>query len=157
MSHKLANPARKVSNSGSRLSLAILTLVLFAAGPVFAETTPRHDPIHDVLTPPDVVLNHQQELGLSEDQVKSIHADVMDAQGRFATAQPQLEAAVAKLASLLKDSHVDPARALSQLDEVLRLEREVKHVQLTLMIQVKNTLTAQQQAQAHKFASEDER
>jgi Spy/CpxP family protein refolding chaperone len=157
MSHKLANPARKVSNSGSRLSLAILTLVLFAAGPVFAETTPRHDPIHDVLTPPDVVLNHQQELGLSEDQVKSIHADVMDAQGRFATAQPQLEAAVAKLASLLKDSHVDPARALAQLDEVLRLEREVKHVQLTLMIQVKNTLTAQQQAQAHKFASEDER
>jgi Spy/CpxP family protein refolding chaperone len=81
----------------------------------------------------------------------------MDAQGRFATAQPQLEAAVAKLASLLKDSHVDPARALAQLDEVLRLEREVKHVQLTLMIQVKNTLTAQQQAQAHKFASEDER
>jgi Spy/CpxP family protein refolding chaperone len=157
MSHKLADPARKVSNAGSRLSLAILTLVLFAAGPVFAETTPRHDPIHDVLTPPDVVLNHQQELGLSEDQVKSIHADVMDAQGRFATAQPQLEAAVAKLASLLKDSHVDPARALAQLDEVLRLEREVKHVQLTLMIQVKNTLTAQQQAQAHKFASEDER
>jgi len=157
MSHKLADSARKVSNAGSRLSLAILTLVLFAAGPVFAETTPRHDPIHDVLTPPDVVLNHQQELGLSEDQVKSIHADVMDAQGRFATAQPQLEAAVAKLASLLKDSHVDPARALAQLDEVLRLEREVKHVQLTLMIQVKNTLTAQQQAQAHKFASEDER
>ena len=157
MSHKLANPARKVSNSGSRLSLAILTLVLFAAGPVFAETTPRHDPIHDVLTPPDVVLNHQQELGLSEDQVKSIHADVMDAQARFTTAQPQLEAAVAKLASLLKDSHVDQTRALAQLDEVLRLEHDLKHVQLTLMIQVKNALTAQQQAQAHRFASEAEK
>ena len=140
-----------------RLSLAIFALVLFGTGPVFAQTTPPSDPIREALTPPDVVLSHQQALGLSDDQLKTIKADVMDAQGRFATAQPQLEAAVAKLASLLKDSHVDPARALAQLDEVLRLEREVKHVQLTLMIQVKNTLTAQQQAQAHRFASEAEK
>jgi hypothetical protein len=52
--------------------------------------------------------------------------------------QWQLAAASEKLVGLLKQSQVDQGNALAALDAVLALEREVKHTQLTLMIQIKN-------------------
>jgi len=136
-----------------KIPAAVFALLLAASAPAFAE----HDPIRDALTPPEVALKHQQALGLSDEQVKTIEKDALDAQQQFSRAQMQLAGAVEKMASILKDSHVDQARALEQLDTVLRLEREVKRVQLTLMIQVKNTLTAQQQAMAHQFDAQDEK
>jgi hypothetical protein len=39
------------------------------------------------------------------------------------------------------------------MDAVLDLERQVKHAQLTLMVQIKNELTPQQQATAHDLAA----
>ncbi|MDP9104347.1 MAG: hypothetical protein M3N49_00195 [Candidatus Eremiobacteraeota bacterium] len=43
--------------------------------------------------------------------------------------------------------------ALSTFDAVLDLEREVKHTQLTLMIEVKNELALEQQTTARRFAA----
>jgi Spy/CpxP family protein refolding chaperone len=65
-----------------------------------------------------------------------------------------LNAATEKLAGTLRQSHVDSTKAQAELDAVLDLEREIKHAQLTLMIQIKNQLTAEQQATARKFAHE---
>ena len=39
-----------------------------------------------------------------------------------------------------------PDAALAQVDEVLAVEREVKRAHITLLIQIKNTLSAEQQA-----------
>ena len=39
-----------------------------------------------------------------------------------------------------------PDAALAQVDEVLGVEREVKRAHITLLIQIKNTLSAEQQA-----------
>jgi hypothetical protein len=96
---------------------------------------------------------HQEALGLSDAQRLAIQADALNAQQSFTHWQWQLAAATEKLANLLKQSRVDRAKALSALDDVLRLEREVKHTQLTLMIQIKNELTPDQQTRAHRFAS----
>jgi hypothetical protein len=64
-----------------------------------------------------------------------------------------LAAASEKLVSILKQSRVDQGQALAALDAVLNLERDVKHTQLTLMIQIKNELTASQQERARSFAA----
>ncbi len=124
---------------------------LLAAGAAFADQPPNADPIGGALLPPDLVMSHQQELGISEVQARAIQADVQSGQDRFAKLQPQLAAATAKLADLLKQNHVDQAKALAQLDALLDLEREAKHIQLGLMILVKNELTLDQQIKARQL------
>jgi Spy/CpxP family protein refolding chaperone len=115
--------------------------------------TASPDPIRDALIPPEVVMSHQQELGLSDAQRAAIESDVLIAQGHFIRWQTQLAAATAKLVDILRQSRIDQTKALAQMDAVLDLERQVKHAQLTLMVQIKNELTPQQQATAHEFAS----
>jgi len=51
-----------------------------------------------------------------------------------------------RLAALLEKATVEQAAALAQVDEVLGVEREVKRAHITLLIQIKNTLSAEQQA-----------
>ena len=135
-----------------RIIITTLALCLWTANAAFAQPTPGPDPIGAALIPPDVVMSHQQELGLSDAQRQAIQMDALSAQQRFMPAQWQLSAATERLAELLKQSHVDQAQALAQLDAILKLEREIKHAQLTLMIEIKNELTPQQQAMARQFA-----
>ena len=47
---------------------------------------------------------------------------------------------------LLQGSQVDKAAVLDEVDRILNLEREIKKAQISLMVRIKNTLTAQQQA-----------
>ena len=115
--------------------------------PAGQQVTP-HDAIGDALIPPDVVMTHQQELGLTDQQRTAIQAAVMRAQQHFIQVQWQLSAAMEKLASVLNQPRVDQTKALSQLDAELALEREAKRTQLQMMIQVKNELTPDQQAKA---------
>jgi Spy/CpxP family protein refolding chaperone len=107
-----------------------------------------HDPIGDALVQPDVVMSHQQELGLTDAQRNAILADVTRAQQRFTQLQWQIAAATEKLASILGQPRVDQSKALAQLDAELQLEREAKRTQLQMMIEVKNELTPDQQAKA---------
>jgi Spy/CpxP family protein refolding chaperone len=132
--------------------LALLAFSLCAKAPALAENTPGSDPIAVALIAPDVVMNHQDAIGLTDAQRKAIQSDALSAQDKFASLQWQLSAATEKLATLLGATHVDQDRAMAALDSVLTLEREVKHTQLTLMIQIKNELTPDQQSRARQFA-----
>jgi Spy/CpxP family protein refolding chaperone len=135
-------------------TIALAALSLFLALPACVNAQEAsNDPIRDALIPPDVVMSHQQQLGLSDAQRVAIQSSVLIAQGHFMRWQSQLQAATGKLVGILRQSHVDQTRALAQMDVVLGLEREVKHAQLTLMIQIKNELTPQQQATAHTLVS----
>lgn len=136
----------------SKMTMTVLSLWLCLAGVADAEATAGRDPIADALISPDIVMSHQQALRLSDAQRSAIEADAQTAQQRFTRLQWQLAAASEKLVGLVKQSHVDQAKALSALDAELDLEREIKHTQLTLMIQVKNELTPEQQTMARQFA-----
>jgi Spy/CpxP family protein refolding chaperone len=137
-----------------RLCLFVLfALWLCAGAPALAEGTPGSDPVANALISPDVVMAHQEALGLSDAQRKTIQADAQSAQQRFASLQWQLSAATEKLVTLLGATHVDQDRAIAALDSVLTLERELKHTQLTLMIQIKNALSPDQQTRARAFAA----
>ncbi|MGA3038175.1 MAG: hypothetical protein ABSE64_11910 [Vulcanimicrobiaceae bacterium] len=126
--------------------LAILAALLFAAAGVAQADTP--DPIGAAMIPPDVVMAHQQQLGLSDAQKTAIQGDMQQAQARFTGLQWQLSAAVERLATILKQAHVNENDALAQLDREQALERDIKRTQLQLMIRVKNELTPDQQTRA---------
>ncbi len=134
-----------------RIVIVLLALFFAASLRVANAQTAPPDPVRDALLPPDFVMDHQQELGLSDAQKKAIIADVQAAQEHFVRSHQQIEAATAKLVDILSQSKIDQAKALAQMDAVLDVEREIKHAQLTLMVEVKNELTAEQQATAHKL------
>jgi Spy/CpxP family protein refolding chaperone len=132
-----------------KISVAVFALWIGASAACYAQAAP--DPIRDALPPPDVVMAHQDALGLSDTQKKAIMADVMAAQQRFIPAQQKLEDATKALLDIVRQTRVDAAKAQAQLDTVLACEREIKHLQLGLMVQVKNELTAQQQAIVRQY------
>jgi len=104
------------------------------------------DPIGRYLYPPEAVLGHAQELGLTDAQRKSIRTAVHEMQKRFLDLQLDLEERTETVSRLLRQTPVDEAKVLAAVDGVLALENQVKKAQLSLLVRIKNQLTAAQVA-----------
>jgi Spy/CpxP family protein refolding chaperone len=126
------------------IAASVLTLALALNMP--AQAPPGDDPIGRLLFPPELVMSHQQELGLQESQKTAIMAEIQKAQTKFTELQWKLSAEGEKLKQLLSASPVDETKVLEQVDRVLGQEREIKKAQITLLIRIKNSLTDQQRA-----------
>jgi Spy/CpxP family protein refolding chaperone len=109
------------------------------------------DPIARNLFPPDFIMAHIEDIGLTPDQRKALKEEIRDAQKQFTEMQWQLEDAVEAMGDLLKPTTVDEKAAQAQLEKVLGLERQIKSAQLGLMIRLKNKLNANQQYQLTYF------
>ena len=104
------------------------------------------DPLARVLFPPELVMQHQQDIALRAEQRAVITKAIQDFQTKVVDLQWRMQDQSQRLAALLEKPTVDPVAALAQVDEVLGVEREVKRAHMTLLIQIKNTLSAEQQA-----------
>jgi Skp family chaperone for outer membrane proteins len=113
---------------------------------------PQPDPFAGNLFPPELIMQHQQALGLSEEQKNFLKAELRKTQARLTELQWNLQDEVEKLAVLMKQDQVNEAQALTQLDKVLGLEREIKRLHIGLLIGVKNKLTLEQQARLREIA-----
>ena len=96
--------------------------------------------------PPELVMQHQSEIGLQDAQRAALMSAVQQAQVKFTDAQWKLSAEGEKMGRLLQNSQVDEAQVLEQVDRILGLERDIKRAQISLMVRIKNTLTPAQQA-----------
>jgi Spy/CpxP family protein refolding chaperone len=132
-----------------RWLVAVLAL-LACAGAVAEESGDWN-----TLFPPDQVLQQRQALGLSEAQVRAIEAAVKEAMGRMPDLQAALQRETDAMRALTQAPHVDPAAARLQMDRVLEAERPMKHLQLGLMIAVRNALTPAQQARLRQLPRSD--
>jgi Spy/CpxP family protein refolding chaperone len=103
------------------------------------------DPIADQLFPPELVMQYHQEINLTADQGKWLRDEVQKAQAKFLDMQWDMQSEREKLVLLLKARPVDENAVLAQVDKVLDREREIKRTQLSLLIHIKNQLTAAQQ------------
>ena len=128
-----------------------LCAFLLLSGPSVLAQQKSDDPIGDNLIPPDLLLRHQQEIGLSADQREFIKAEVVKAQARFTDLQFQLAGEAEALISLVKQDRVDEQQTLAQLDKILALEREIKRAQFLLVIRIKNRLTPEQYARLQEL------
>ncbi|HYL74367.1 MAG TPA: periplasmic heavy metal sensor [Bryobacteraceae bacterium] len=126
----------------------ILSLLLFS--PLVAQQPPE-DPMRDVLFPPEAVMQHQQAIGLNDEQKNNLKTEVRQAQTKFTELQWTLQDEVERLVALLKQPKVDEKQAAAELDKVLAAEREIKRTQLMLLIRIKNNLTPAQQVQLREL------
>ena len=106
---------------------------------------PPDDPLARVLFPPELVMQHQQDIALRAEQRAAITKAIQEFQTKVVDLQWRMQDQAQRLATLLAKPAVDQAAALAQVDEVLGVEREVKRAHITLLIQIKNTLSAEQQ------------
>jgi Spy/CpxP family protein refolding chaperone len=125
---------------------ALAALLLAATSPLRAQQPANSDPIAANLFPPELVMQHQQEISLSDEQRTFIMNEIQQAQQRATTQQWQLQREVETMAELLRHDTVDEARTIAQLDRVLAAEREIKRIQITLVVRIRNRLTADQRA-----------
>jgi Spy/CpxP family protein refolding chaperone len=96
--------------------------------------------------PPELVMQHQGEIGLSDAQRAALTSAIQQAQTKFMDGQWKLSAEGEKMGRLLQNTQVDEAQVLDEVDRILNLEREIKKAQVSLMVRIKNMLTPQQQA-----------
>ncbi len=117
-----------------------------------ASTKSDADPLAKILYSPELVMSHQEAIGLTDRQRTAIMDAVKDIQSKVMTeTQFKLAAAGDRLKSMLARASVDEAAVLQQIDEMLALERDVKRAQMTLLVRIKNQLTAEQRAQLDKL------
>jgi Spy/CpxP family protein refolding chaperone len=133
--------------------LVLLTVLAMSAVAQAQSPPPATDDIAQNLFAPDLVFRNRDAIGLDEAQSKSIKDLVQKAQGRFLDLQWDMQEQAGKLAQLLRLPKVDEAAALTQVDKVLGMEREVKRTQISLLIEIKNLLTPAQQQKLFELRS----
>ena len=107
---------------------------------------PDQDPLGRYVFPPELVMQHQQQIELTADQKNYLRSEVQRVTVRFTELQWQLQDAMEGLLVMMKASSVNEQEAQTQLDKVLGIEREIKHLHVGLAIRIKNNLTPEQQA-----------
>lgn len=136
------------------VAVAVLSAVPAAAQQAPAQpdqpqtpTAPRapRDPLGDAMFPPEMIMQHQRELGLTDDQKAFMRGEINKTSARFNELQWQLQDAMEALHETMKANAVNEQLALAQLDKVLDGEREIKRLHMELAIRIKNNLTPDQQ------------
>jgi Spy/CpxP family protein refolding chaperone len=125
--------------------LCICAAFLFVAGAARAQQ-PDQDPIGQSFFAPELVIQHQEAIGLSAEQKDYFKTEIRAAQLKFTELQWKLQDEMEKLVTLARQPRVDEPQTLAQLEKVLAAEREIKRQQVTLLVRIKNKLTPEQQA-----------
>lgn len=108
---------------------------------------PAADPFAGAFFSPELVMLTRGQLALTADQEQTLRECMEKTQRRGEELRAKSERETTALAALAKQPQVDEAAMGAQLDRVLDVEREAKHVQLGLLMAVRILLTPQQQAQ----------
>lgn len=106
---------------------------------------PNDDPLGDVMFPPEMIMQHQRELALTDAQKQFMRAEIQRTTNRFNELQWQLQDAMEALHETMKGNQVNEQQAMAQLDKVLDAEREIKAIHMQMNIRIKNQLTQDQQ------------
>jgi Spy/CpxP family protein refolding chaperone len=95
---------------------------------------------------PQLVLKHAKEIELTAAQRRSVLDELKSAQTALVPLQVDMTEPALELSEMLEGSRIDEAKALAKIEQVLRIENEVKKRQAIFVIRVKNILTPEQQA-----------
>jgi len=149
---------------GLLLSVVLFSAVLASAqqppqpaeGPMLQEQPrpamaphPPMDPLGGLMFPPEMIMQHQRELGLTDEQKTFMRSEINRVSARFNDLQWQLQDAMEALHDSMKANPVNEQQAMAQLDKVLDTEREIKRLHMELAIRIKNRLTPEQQEKLH--------
>jgi len=118
---------------------------LFIAGAASAQS-PKDPGFGQYLFPPEVIMQHQQAIGLMPPQRAAITEAMQKMQSSVIDLQWRMQEETQRLTEIVKPHEVDETAALTQVEKVLGVEREIKKAHLAMLIRIKKTLSAEQLA-----------
>lgn len=107
------------------------------------------DPLARVMFPPELIMGHARQLGLTEDQKTFMRMEIQRTTSSFHDLQWKLQDEMELLHEIMKPTSVNEGQALTQLNKVLDIEREIKRLHVGLAVRIKNRLTPEQQEKLH--------
>ena len=128
--------------SNASVWLSVVSLLL-PSQPAQAEE-PKQDPLRNLWISPDVLMRHREKLELTEKQVQGIRERVEELGPKVKQYQQHLQKAKSELMKSLAADPIEERSALQHMERVLDLEKELKQLQLRLVIQIRNDLTPKQ-------------
>ena len=117
-----------------------------------ADSKTAADPFAGAFFPPELVLLARDRIALTPGQLQAFRDCTEKTQLRSDELRMKLERETAALAALAKRDRVDEAAIGAQLDKVLDVERQLKHLHINLLSAIKNLLTPEQQAKLREIA-----
>ena len=129
-----------------RTVLGLLAALVLSARALGQGAPPPDDPFARYVYPPERVMSHAMEIGLDDAQKTAIRNEVQKVQGKFLDLQFELQGESEKMVRLLQEKPVDEAKVLAEVDRILAIEKDIKKMQISLLVRIKNVLTPAQQA-----------
>ncbi len=123
--------------------MGICLILLASAASAQGQGAPK-DVFKGKLFPPNIILEHQDDLKLSKDQFTAIRAAVVEVQGAVAEHEWDLRQAYQRAMADLDESPVNEEKVLNNIDAVLQAENRVKKLQVAMLIRLRNLLTDEQ-------------
>jgi Spy/CpxP family protein refolding chaperone len=96
--------------------------------------------------PPELVMRHQKEIGLTEDQRAALRSEASKLAGHVTDLRWELNASRETLAGLIKQDKPDEKAIMEELGKVLKIGDDMKLSHMEMLIHIKNILTPEQQA-----------
>lgn len=112
---------------------------------VSAQQSKEEDPIAQAFFSPELVMQNQQTIGLTETQRENIQKEIQSAQSEFVTWQWDLQKEMEKFKSMISKANLSEAEVTAQLEHVLTIENMIKKRQVLLLTRIKNVLSHDQQ------------
>jgi Spy/CpxP family protein refolding chaperone len=129
----------------------IVSILVLICARSFAQQNAGSDPIMKSLFSPEIIMQNQQVINLSEAQRNSISKEMQNAQTEFMTLQWDLSKETEKFAQLIAKEKPVEADVTEQLDRMLFVESKIKKKQIALLVRIKAILTNEQQAKLQKL------
>ena len=95
--------------------------------------------------PPELIMDHQGELGIEPAQRDALVTEVAQSQAEMVQLSFDLQAEKEKLVKVLDADHVDEAKSREVATRLMDRENKVKASNLAMLVRVKNLLTPAQQ------------
>ncbi|MFT5465285.1 MAG: Spy/CpxP family protein refolding chaperone [Verrucomicrobiales bacterium] len=119
--------------------LFIMSIVLGAVA-----SAQHEDPFRDAFFPPDLVIHHAEELGISDADRQRFQDELQSRKEEFEKVGQAHRAASEAMAKTLEAHPVDATVVMEKLDALLSAENEMKRLHVSAMLAVRNQLTPDQ-------------
>ena len=128
-----------------RILLTVIAAVLVPLAVSAQERMLHEEGIERHLYSPEMVMRLSHVLELTDEQRENVKQTVIQLQAIVVDLQWRLQEMNHELVQLVEQEQVDVDEALGQLDQVLAVEHEIKRHHVRFLLELKNSLTPEQQ------------
>jgi Spy/CpxP family protein refolding chaperone len=138
------------------MKLITFIALLIIAGRLEAADMPAApaDPLAGAFFPPEIVMLTRDQIALTPEQQGAFRARLEKTQSRSNELTLQIGRETSALSTLARKDRVEEAALVAQLDRVLDVERQLKHLHIGMLAWIKNSLTPEQQAKLRELTKD---